>query len=115
MGKFLQIRVSAATWNPEDLEKAWPRLTKLAWPEDTPAEPGGAPRGVLELVDRLRDMARFEDLPAEIAPVVRERLPELAQGRVNLAQALADWKPAEANELSVALEEGLAALDKALR
>jgi len=116
MGRFLQIRVSAATWKPEDLEKAWPRLTRLAWPDEAPvvSEPGGAPRGVLELVDRLRDMAQFKDLPDEVAGVVAEHLPALAAMRDALAQALADWKPAQANDLSVTLEEGLAALDKAL-
>ncbi len=112
MGKYLQIRVSAATWGPEDLEKAWPRLWALAWPQEAPA--GADPRGVLELVDRLRDMAQFGDLPTEAAGTVNECLPALAQARDALARALADWKPSEANDLSVTLEEGLAALDKAL-
>ena len=116
MGRYLQVRVSASTWKPEELEKAWPRLTALAWPHEAPvvAEPGGAPRGVLELVDRLRDMAQFGDLPDEAAPVVAERLPALVEARDALGRALADWKPSEANDLSVTLEEGLAALDKAL-
>lgn len=114
MGRFLQIRVSAATWRPEDLLKAWPRLTALAWPDEAPAEPGGAPKGVLELVDRLRDMAQFGDVPKDAEPVVSGHLPALVRDRDALEQALADWKPSQANDLSVTLEEGLAALDKAL-
>ena len=32
MGKLLQIRVSAWTYREEDVVRAWPALTALAWP-----------------------------------------------------------------------------------
>ena len=50
MGKLLQIRVSAWTYREEDVVRAWPALTALAWPR--PQYPDEK-RGVLELVTAL--------------------------------------------------------------
>ena len=45
MGKLLQIRVSAWTYREEDVVRAWPALTALAWPR--PQYPDEK-RGVLD-------------------------------------------------------------------
>lgn len=52
MGKLLQIRVSAWTYREEDVVRAWPALTALAWPR--PQYPDEK-RGVLELVTALEN------------------------------------------------------------
>ena len=33
MGKILQIRVSAWTYNEDDVPRTWPRLCSAVWPE----------------------------------------------------------------------------------
>ena len=60
MGKLLQIRVSAWTYREEDVVRAWPALTALAWPR--PQYPDEK-RGVLELVTALENGLSFEDWP----------------------------------------------------
>jgi len=56
MGKVLQVRVWASTYRDEDVEKAWPLLVALAWPEPFVRPVAGQVlgpadrRGVLELV-----------------------------------------------------------------
>ena len=64
MGKLLQIRVSAWTYREEDVVRAWPALTALAWPR--PQYPDEK-RGVLELVTALENGLR-ETPPSRQAP-----------------------------------------------
>ena len=118
MGKHLQIRVSAATFRPEDIKKAWPALHAIAWPDpppaDTPAGPLFATRGVLELVEALDNGRRFHSWPKELVELTRDGIDTCLALKDRLEQALADWKPAEANTLSDELEERLAELDKSV-
>ena len=100
MGKLLQIRVSAWTYREEDVVRAWPALTALAWPR--PQYPDEK-RGVLELVTALENGLSFEDWPQAVAEGLREK---------DLEEALFQWEPRKANELSETLEEELATLNE---
>ena len=97
MGKLLQIRVSAWTYREEDVVRAWPALTALAWPR--PQYPDEK-RGVLELVTALENGLSFEDWPQAVAV------------KKDLEEALFQWEPRKANELSETLEEELATLNE---
>jgi len=117
MGKVLQIRVMASTYDPRDVERRWPGLCALAWPEAD--MPRGQMRsdgtvGVMELVGILGDEVRF----GRVEPAARKALEPLLEGveavKSRLESALADWKPAEANALSDRLEEALDGLEQAL-
>ncbi len=108
MGKILQIRVSASTFNPDQVPKRWPSLYKLAWAD----QPPGPERGVMELAATLADKQRLGMLPQDAAflkPDI-ERAEALAQ---SLEAALGDWQAAKANEISDRLEDHLDELEKA--
>lgn len=116
MGKVLQIRVMARTFDPRDVERRWPRLHVLAWPE---AEmPRGDMRhdaavGVLELVELLGNVLRFGPLDKAVREALSPGL-AVAEGlKERLESALADWKPSAANALSDDLEEALDRLESA--
>ena len=93
MGNLLQIRVSAWTYREEDVVRAWPALTALAWPR--PQYPDEK-RGVLEAV----------------AEGLREGIGRAAAVKKDLEEALFQWEPRKANELSETLEEELATLNE---
>ena len=109
MGKVLQIRVSAWTYNEDDVKKSWEGLSALAWPR--PPYPGEK-RGVLELVTALENGLGFEDWPKAVADRLREGIGRVGDLRNQLEQALADWNPREANRLSDALEDALSLLEE---
>lgn len=114
MGRLLQIRVSAQTFDPRAVAKRWPGLCALAWPE---AEmPRGAMRedgtvGVLELVAVLGDEVRYGKADPAARKALEPLLGEVEGVKARLESALADWKPAEANALSDKLEEALDRLE----
>ncbi len=126
MGKLLNIRVMAQTYNEEDVAKAWPRLCALAWPQwstklglkdlgiktsvSVESSLGARPHGVVELASALPDLLKFGDLPKNVAEVLQAPVKEVAGINHALAVALGDWRTKEALELATALEE---ALDKA--
>ncbi|EPR37335.1 hypothetical protein dsx2_0681 [Desulfovibrio sp. X2] len=109
MGRYIQIRVSASTFAPDEAEKSFPRLYAAAWPapEYSPADR----KGLLELVDQLGEMTEFGDMPKEAKAVLHKELPAVAARKREVEAALADWKPAEAENLSSRLEEALADLE----
>lgn len=109
MGKLLQIRVSAWTYREEDVVRAWPALTALAWPR--PQYPDEK-RGVLELVTALENGLSFEDWPQAVAEGLREGIGRAAAVKKDLEEALFQWEPRKANELSETLEEELATLNE---
>lgn len=112
MGKVLQIRVSASTPYPEDVNRFWPGLFALAWPESQPAaESAGSSRGVLELVQALDDQVRFGIKDKELAAALRKELDRALELKSGIESALGDWKPGEANTLSVQLEDALDSLE----
>lgn len=112
MGKFIQVRVSASTFAPEEAEKVYPLLYAAAWPVGF-YKPSDR-KGLLELVAQLSDMAEFGDMAKEAKTVVTEHLPRIMTIVRDLEAALADWKPAEAEQLSTSVEEALAELEAAM-
>lgn len=109
MGKVLQIRVSAVTWNEGLVEDYWPSLVRLAGSVPVKSEE----HGVLELVRRLDEGLRFmkwsEARKRGMGPGIREA----ARLKAELEAALADWDPRRANALSDDLEDALDALERA--
>ncbi|WP_461209897.1 hypothetical protein [Desulfocurvus sp. DL9XJH121] len=113
MGRFLQIRVSASTFRPEDVWRAWPRLSALAWPyPPVVAGPPAQERGVLELVATLGDRVRFELEQGELNPDFLSGI-ETAQALcADMDSALADWDAGRANSLSQEIEAALDDLER---
>lgn len=112
MGKILQIRVTAWTYDEDEVTRAWPRLTALVWPERDKWAAAGAKHGVLELAKALPDVARFGDWPEATRQALRDGIARAHELSVKLETALADWQPSVANALSDDLEDALSALEK---
>lgn len=112
MGKILQIRVSAWTYDEDDVPRAWPRICAAVWPEQEKWAPVGGRHGVMELAAALPDVVRFGAWPDELKTRTADAVRAVEKVRTGLEQALADWKPEEANRFSDALEEALTALEK---
>ena len=110
MGRHLQVIVTAYTYRPEDIEKVWPRLHHLAWGA-VPATGPQPKKGVLELVEALDDALLFGKHPKEVKAALEPRLAVAKSRKRSLENALADWKPGEANALSDQLEDVLAELE----
>ncbi len=114
MGRILQIRVGAWTYNEDEVSAAWPELAALVWPQLEAWGPVGMKHGVVELAEYLADAIRFGDLPRER----RERLAPGAQEVSVLLEemraALADWNPRKANALSEQLEDALTNVERQL-
>lgn len=109
MGKVLQIRVIAVTWDPDLVEEYWPRVAKLAF--SIPVKL--ANHGVLEMVRALSDGLEFEKWPQERKDAIGPGIRKAEKIRVDIEKALADWEPARANKLSDELEDTLDALERA--
>lgn len=109
MGKVLQIRVTAVTWDDELLEDYWPRLTKLAFSVPIKLEK----HGVLEMVRALSEGLEFMKWSERRKEVMGPGIRETARIRNDLVRALADWEPRKANDLSNQLEDALDALERA--
>jgi len=112
MGKILQIRVSARTFKPEDVEKAWPALFDLAVKHG----PGGEKpfKGVLELIDLLHDYVRFELDDKKLKSLLEPELKKIVDIKTGLENALSDWDPQKADALSYDLEDALSELESRL-
>lgn len=108
MGKVLQIRVSAVTWDEELVEDYWPRLAQLAFAVPIKLEN----HGVLELVRALAEGLEFGKWPEERKNALRQGIGEANAIRDAINTALSDWKPKEANELSNRLEDTLDKLER---
>lgn len=109
MGKVLQIRVTAVTWDEDLVEKYWPRLSELAFSAPVKFEK----RGVLEMVRVLAEGLDFIDWPDNRKKVLGPEIRKAALLRVELENALADWDPRKANRLSDEIEDSLDALENA--
>lgn len=108
MGKVLQIRVIAVTWDDELLEDYWPRLTKLAFSVPIKLEK----HGVLEMVRALSEGLEFMKWSEARKTAMGPRIREAARIRSEIERALADWEPRKANELSNQLEDVLDGLER---
>ena len=111
MGKILQIRVSAWTYDEAEVEKVWPRLAELAFSVPLKHER----RGVLEMVTALDDGLRFMNWPSSLKDSLAPGLARVVATKDQLEGALADWDPRRAEKLSNALEDALDAVEASCR
>lgn len=111
MGKVLQIRVIAETWNYDLVEDDWPRLSQLAFSLPIKLEN----RGVLEMVRALQEGLEFMNWPAERQEALGPGIRECARLRDDIYRALSDWDPRRANDLSNKLEDALDRLERSWR
>ena len=112
MGRILQIRVSAWTYDEDEVLQAWPKLCALVWSQLDQWGPAGMKRGVTELAGYLLDALRFSDLPEDVKKAMRPGAEKVAAVLESMRKALADWDPRKANTLSDELEEALVELEK---
>ncbi|MBD5553498.1 MAG: hypothetical protein HDQ44_04085 [Desulfovibrio sp.] len=108
MGKVLQIRVIAVTWDKERIEEYWPRVAELAF--SVPVKL--ADHGVLEMVRALSEGLEFAKWPEARKKALGPGIRKCAAIRDDLEKALADWQPGRANELSDQLEDCLDELER---
>ncbi|WP_418765258.1 formin-like protein 18 [Mailhella sp.] len=111
MGKILQIRVGAWTYNEDEVVAAWPNLSALVWSELDRWGPEGMRRGVTELAEYLPDSLRFADIPDDVKKRLAPGAEKVSAILKDMRAALADWEPRRANALSDALEDALTALE----
>lgn len=104
MGRYLQVRVSVSTVDEDAVTRAWPTLAKLAWADGPPPE---GRKGVLELTSALADRLELGMLPAGTAKAVEKTARRAEALRLELEEALAGRKPAEADQKTYALEDSL--------
>ena len=109
MGKALQIRVTAVTWNEDLLEQLWPQLRELAFSVPIKHEN----HGVLEMVRALDEGLQFLPWSQARRAALGPGIHEAARIKAALEAALADWQPREANVLSDKLEDVLDDLERA--
>ena len=109
MGKVLQIRVIAETWNKELVEEDWPHISHLAF--SLPIKLDN--HGVLEMVRALQEGLDFMKWSPERQEALGPGIRECARIRDDLKKALADWDPRKANDLSNSLEDALDRLERA--
>lgn len=111
MGKALQIRVSAVTWDEDLVLTLWPRLAELAFSVPLTFEK----RGVLEMVQALGDGIKFMDWSAARQAALAPGIARALDTRRRLQGALEHWNAREANRLSDELEALLDSLEAAFR
>lgn len=111
MGKVLQIRVIAETYNYDLVEDDWPRLSQLAFSLPIKLEN----HGVLEMVRALKEGLDFMNWSTERKEALGPGIRECAHIRDELLRALADWEPRKANDLSNRLEDALDRLERSWR
>lgn len=111
MGKALQIRVSAVTWDEDLLEKLWPRLSKLAFSVPLKHEK----HGVIEMVRALGDGIKFMKWPKERCEALGPGIARAVDMAQRIEGSLANWDPRAANALSDELELELDKLETAFR
>ena len=109
MGKVLQIRVSAVTWDERLIEDYWPRLSELAFSVPIKLENHGVMEMVRALSEGLQFMAWSDRRKEAMGPGIRE----CARIRGEIDKALAEWDPRKANDLSNELEDNLDRLERA--
>ncbi|SMF20755.1 hypothetical protein [Desulfovibrio gilichinskyi] len=109
MGNVLQIRVMAKTYDESQVEKSWPCLVALTWAEPRSE---GRPHGVIELVEDLKDKFELGMLPKAEEQELGESIKKAFKFKLQIEDALGDWKATEANTVSFALEDLLDDLEK---
>ncbi|PKN09253.1 MAG: hypothetical protein CVU73_04950 [Deltaproteobacteria bacterium HGW-Deltaproteobacteria-8] len=113
MGRTLQIRVSASTFDPVEVERRWPRLSALAFSPVAVKIPALPPetRGVQELVVHLADRLEIGMLPDEAARELADGIRKAASSRARLEAELAEWNAKAANAATDEIEDALDELE----
>ncbi|MGE4296439.1 MAG: hypothetical protein AB7E47_00295 [Desulfovibrionaceae bacterium] len=111
MGKVVQIRVIAQTWL-EDVAKAWPSLTALAWKDLDTVQPHA--RSIQGFIQALGDEQRFGAWQPELKELLETGITELNDLSAQLDAALSDWNAQKANAVSLAIEEVATAMEKSI-
>ena len=104
MGKALQIRVSAVTWDLGLVEKLWPNLFELACTVPSSLCTNNK-MGVIEMVYRLNDGLQFMKWAKEKQEILGKDIKEATKKVKLIEDALADWNASKANTLSDELED----------
>ncbi len=104
MGRTLQIRVSASTFDPAEVERRWPRLVAFGFSSPTLLEQD---KGVLQLVDNLADRLEIGLLPDEAAHELADGITRAAKARARLEAELAEWNAKAANAATDEIEDAL--------
>lgn len=107
MGKVLQVRVSAWTYDEDEVRKTWPSLYKLVW-EDAEAL---RKKGVMELALAVFNAVQGELIPEEQAQALKAGADKVDELRLEIETKLGEWKPKEADKLIYQLEDELDALE----
>ncbi len=110
MGRLLQIRVIAQTYDEAAAEERYARLYALAWP--AAATPAAGPRGLLELTAALDDAVRLGDLPGPDRKALLPGVERAMAAKTALEAALGNRDPQAADRASYELEDILAELEK---
>lgn len=110
MGKFLQIRVIAQTYDEAAAEERFSKLYALAWP--TEATPAAGPKGLLELTAGLDDAVRLGDLSGPERKALLPGVEKAMALKAGLEAALGERDPKTADKLSYDLEDALGELEK---
>ncbi|OGR36172.1 MAG: hypothetical protein A2051_09755 [Desulfovibrionales bacterium GWA2_65_9] len=113
MGRTLQVRVSASTFDPAEVERRWPRLVALAFSPVAVKIPALPPesRGVLELVAHLADRLEIGLLPEEALRELADGIKQAAAARARLEAELGEWNAKAANAATDAIEDALDELE----
>jgi hypothetical protein len=113
MGHTLQIRVSASTFDPAEVERRWPRLSALAFSPVAVKIPALPPetRGVLELVVHLADRLEIGMLFDEAARELADGINRAAAARARLEAELGEWNARAANAATDEIEDALDELE----
>jgi len=117
MGRTLQIRVSATTFDPAEVERRWPRLVALAFSPVAVKIPALPPetRGVLELVSHLADRLEIGMLPDEALRELTDGIRKAAAARDRLEAELGEWNARAANAATDEIEDALDELESQAR
>ena len=116
MGRLLQVRLSASTYDIDALPKTWPSLCQIVWGEDVAtkklgSEPAGG-RGVFDLIKALIVALEYENWPEAkkqaLAPLIKSAHKKMEE----MAVFLGDWDAKAANKASDELESIIDELEK---
>lgn len=108
MGRLLQVRVSAWTFDEKAVAKEWPALCNLVWEDGTFSTPK---RGVMELAEAVHTACQAGLVSDEQVAALEGSAGDAYRALEALKQLLADWKPSEADKQTYALEDALDRLE----
>ncbi|SHN63810.1 type II toxin-antitoxin system RelE/ParE family toxin [Desulfovibrio litoralis] len=119
MGKILQIRLSASTYNLDDVLKAWPALYNSVWGDEkaftfqamSAFANSDQNRGVLNLVKDLKTALVHNEWVSAKKQALEPGIKEAEKKAKELDEYLANWDAKAANRASDELESILDQLE----